>query len=166
MHSLPVQRRGAGGGPFIPEHFPDFVQDAARPTSSWGSGRCGVGLKLMQKSESSNVMIEKIQKDSASDVDGRLQVGDLILKVDGISIDSLRQVGLYRLPPPFLPVLRPFPLPHLSSSSVWASSLPCLLVVGCKFPFLSSCPASPPRSLTVRPGKRSSARYGRNDSCY
>ena len=56
-----------------------------------GSVRCGVGLKLVQPDRSGNVSIEKIQKDSAADVSGRLKVGDIVLKVDGQKITAMEQ---------------------------------------------------------------------------
>ena len=56
-----------------------------------GSGRCGVGLKLVQASRRDNVTIDKIQKDSAADVSGRLKPGDVVLKVDGQPISGLEQ---------------------------------------------------------------------------
>jgi len=56
-----------------------------------GSGRCGVGLKLSQPNRKDNVTIDKIQKDSAADVSGRLRSGDVVLKVDGQPITDLEQ---------------------------------------------------------------------------
>jgi membrane-associated protease RseP (regulator of RpoE activity) len=56
-----------------------------------GSGRCGVGLKLTQPSSKVNVTIDKIQKDSAADVSGRLKPGDVVVRVDGRSISDLEQ---------------------------------------------------------------------------
>mmetsp|Transcript_16853 Transcript_16853/g.26119 ORF Transcript_16853/g.26119 Transcript_16853/m.26119 type:complete len:273 (+) Transcript_16853:194-1012(+) len=66
--------------------------EVPRPISTattFGSGRSGVGLKLSQKSARHNVMIEKIQRDSAADRDGRLAPGDFILKVDEKFVDEL-----------------------------------------------------------------------------
>jgi len=59
--------------------------------STMGSGRCGVGLKLIQPNRNDNVSIDKIQKDSAADVSGRLRSGDVVLKVDGQPITDLEQ---------------------------------------------------------------------------
>ena len=64
---------------------------SSMPPTIIGSGRCGVGLKLIQPSRKDNVTIDKIQKDSAADVSGRLRPGDAVLKVDGQSITHLEQ---------------------------------------------------------------------------
>ena len=56
-----------------------------------GSGRCGVGLKLTQPSSKVNVTIDKIQKDSAADLSGRLKPGDVVVRVEGRSISDLEQ---------------------------------------------------------------------------
>ena len=67
------------------------MQSMSQALPSIGSGRCGVGLKLIQTSRRDNVTIDKIQKDSAADVSGRLKPGDVVLKVDGQPISGLEQ---------------------------------------------------------------------------
>lgn len=68
-----------------------FMPPTVQAGTVLGSSRCGVGLKLIQPSRKDNVTIDKIQKDSAADVSGRLRPGDAVLKVDGQSITHLEQ---------------------------------------------------------------------------
>ena len=69
---------------------PNTYSMSSKPLTM-GSGRCGVGLKLIQPNRNDNVSIDKIQKDSAADVSGRLRSGDVVLKVDGQPITDLEQ---------------------------------------------------------------------------
>ena len=73
------------------QQYSSYPAQALSVQSSGGSGRCGVGLKLVQPNRRDNVTIDKIQKDSAADVSGRLQPGDVVLKVDGQPITVLDQ---------------------------------------------------------------------------
>ena len=73
-----------------PQQYASYPAQAMSAQST-GSGRCGVGLKLVQRDRRDNVTIDKIQKDSAADVSGQLRPGDVVLKVDGQPITVLDQ---------------------------------------------------------------------------
>ena len=90
----PVQSWQYSAGPAPPNNYPVqsmSMQSLSHALPPSGSGRCGVGLKLIQPSRRDNVTIDKIQKDSAADVSGRLKPGDVVLKVDGQPISGLEQ---------------------------------------------------------------------------
>jgi len=89
---------GGGGGGYLPpsqqsnylQASQQYMQPAMSSTVTSSGKRSGVGLKLAG-SPNGDVKIDKIQVGSAAGLDGSLQPGDVIVRMDGVQVSSLEQ---------------------------------------------------------------------------